>query len=96
VREVGGSVPGAFELAQNYPNPFNPSTTIRFSVPAASIVTLKVFNLIGQEVATLVDETVRAGNYETRFDAAELSSGVYIYQLTSGGYSRTRRMLLVK
>ena len=96
VKEVGGGIPSTFELSQNYPNPFNPSTVIRFSVPSAGQATLVVFNMIGQEVARLVDGELTAGNYETEFNASRLSSGTYIYRLTSTGHTQVRKMLLLK
>ncbi|MGA9118914.1 MAG: CHRD domain-containing protein [Bacteroidota bacterium] len=97
VTPVGASVPRAFSLEQNYPNPFNPSTVIEFSLTAPARVTLKVFNVIGQQVATLVDDARAAGVYRTTFNAGSLASGVYFYRLsTNGGQQLTRRMLLLK
>ncbi len=94
--EVVDNVPAAFGLQQNYPNPFNPSTTIRFTLPVREYVTLRVYNLLGQEVATLVNETLEAGESMVRFDGSRLSSGVYLYRLQAGGSTLTRRMTLVK
>lgn len=85
-----------FKLDQNYPNPFNPSTNISFELPSASVVQLKVYNLLGQEVASLVDGRLNSGNHSVNFDASKLSSGVYIYRLSSGGMSYSRKMILVK
>lgn len=85
-----------FELSQNYPNPFNPSTSINFTVPVTSDVQLTVFNLLGQKVATLVNERRSAGNHSVRFDARNLSSGVYFYQLQAGDFTLQRRMTLIK
>jgi len=95
-----------YELSQNTPNPFNPSTRISFTVPSSTEyypvlqnVTLKVYNILGNEVATLVDENKPAGNYEVKFNAvqaASLSSGVYFYTLKSGSFSETKKMLLLK
>ncbi len=97
VSPVQTTVPAAFSLAQNYPNPFNPSTVIQFSLTAPTRVTLKVFNLLGQEVATLLDESRGAGEYRVRFNAGSLASGVYFYRLsTASGQSATQRMLLLK
>jgi hypothetical protein len=90
------TVPGVFNLSQNYPNPFNPSTTIRFTLPSSQQVTLKVYNLLGAEVATLVNQTVEAGESSVRFDGAGLSSGMYLYKLQAGAMTQTRRMMLVK
>ena len=88
--------PAAFALDQNYPNPFNPSTTIAYAVPADSRVTLKIYNSIGQEVATLVDGFVPAGRYATTWDARGLASGMYIYRLQSEGTVITQKMTLLK
>jgi hypothetical protein len=85
-----------FHLGQNFPNPFNPGTTIRFSVPASGPVTLKVYDLIGQEVATLVDGHLNAGVHQVRFNAGHLPSGMYFYTLEAGASSQTRRLMLVK
>jgi hypothetical protein len=92
-----GLEPGKFILAQNYPNPFNPSTTIEFVVPQAGWVTLKVYNLLGQEVATLQDGNAEANKvYIKEFDAGALASGLYYYQLRGGGAVLTKRMLLLR
>jgi hypothetical protein len=93
---VGTELPITFKLQQNYPNPFNPSTNIRFSLPTASNVALKVFNTAGQEVATLVEGYREAGNYEHSFDASQLASGVYYYRLKAGNFIETRKMILTK
>ncbi len=92
----GAEVPRAFALHQNYPNPFNPATVIEFEVPAAANVTLRVFNAIGQHIATLVDEQLAPNRYKVDFNATSLPSGLYFYQLDSGATSLTRKMLLVK
>jgi hypothetical protein len=91
-----GQVPAEFNLAQNYPNPFNPSTEIRYSIPNSGIVTLKVYNIIGQEVALLVNQDQPAGNYTVTFNASALSSGVYFYKLQSGSFSLTKKMEVIK
>jgi hypothetical protein len=96
VEPVTGIVPTAFVLQQNYPNPFNPSTTLEFSIPTKSRVVLEVFNILGQSVARLIDEERVAGTYRTTFDATQLSSGVYLYQLKAGEFVKTRKMVLVK
>jgi hypothetical protein len=88
--------PSTYSLSQNYPNPFNPSTTIKYSISNAGIVTLKEFDVLGKEVATLVNEEKPAGNYEVEFDGRELTSGVYFYQLKSGEFIQTKKMLLLK
>lgn len=89
-------LPVTIELGQNYPNPFNPTTTIRYALPEAAQVRLSVFNLLGQEVAVLVNGTRPAGISSVNFDASNLSSGVYIYRLTDGTQTITRKLLLVK
>jgi hypothetical protein len=86
----------AYKLEQNYPNPFNPSTKITFSIKKAGFVSLKVYDLLGREVATLVSENRPAGIYDVAFNASNLGSGVYFYTLTSGGFSQTKKMLFVK
>jgi hypothetical protein len=85
-----------FELAPNYPNPFNPTTTIRYQIPQAGLVSLKVYDILGKEVATLVNQRQEAGSYRVSFNAAQLSSGVYFYRIQTAGFVETRKMLLVK
>ncbi len=85
-----------FTLEQNYPNPFNPTTTIKYSVPKLSFITLKIYDVLGSEVALLVNEEKRVGTYELKWDAANLSSGVYFYRLQAGSFVETKSMLLVK
>lgn len=85
-----------FSLVQNYPNPFNPATRIQYSVSSRQFVTLKVYNLLGKEVATLVNENKEAGNYSINFDASNLPSGVYIYKLQAGEFTQSKKMTLVK
>ena len=92
----GGSIPKRFELSQNYPNPFNPSTTIKFSVPKDGNVAIKVYDVKGQLVKTLVNQRVIVGNYTVDFNASELSSGVYFYSLETADFQETKRMILVK
>ncbi len=96
VREVQNSFPSDFTMEQNYPNPFNPSTNIRFSLPDANQVTLKVFDMLGQEVVTLVNEFINAGSYEVTFDASNLPTGIYTYSLTAGDFQSVRKMMLIK
>ena len=90
------TIPTRAWLAQNYPNPFNPSTTISFELPKASFVTLKVYNLLGQEVANLVNKKNAAGRYDIQFDASELSGGVYLYRLQAGEFVETRKLILLR
>lgn len=89
-------MPTQYELSQNYPNPFNPTTTIKFSVPVEGMVSLKVYNVVGEEVETLLDAYKGAGSYEVSFDASKLSSGVYMYTLRTEKMSFTKKMILVK
>ncbi|MCX8056085.1 MAG: SpaA isopeptide-forming pilin-related protein [Ignavibacteria bacterium] len=89
-------LPKEFNLAQNYPNPFNPSTLIEYSVAKPERVTIKVYNVLGKEIATLVDEVKEPGVYSVRFDASQLSSGIYFYKLQSESYSAVRKMILQK
>jgi hypothetical protein len=96
VRLLDAGVPTTFALEQNYPNPFNPATGIRFQLPGASHVRLSVYDLLGREVAVLVDDRVGPGRYQVSFDGAGLSSGVYIYRLVAGSFIESRRMLLTK
>ncbi|NOX65084.1 MAG: T9SS type A sorting domain-containing protein [Chlorobi bacterium] len=95
------TIPVEFELKQNYPNPFNPSTTIRYSIPAvgkghAASVRLIIYDILGREVATLVNKEQSPGNYSVQFDASGLSSGLYVYRLTSGSYSKSLKLMLMK
>jgi hypothetical protein len=89
-------IPRSIELAQNYPNPFNPSTTLQFSLAKSGLVTLEVFNVLGQHVATLVHEQLSAGSYHVNFNASALSSGIYLYRLTAGDVVQTKKMVLMK
>ncbi len=89
-------IPTEFSLKQNYPNPFNPSTTIEFSIPKESFVELKVFNVLGKEVATLVNENYSAGSYKSNFDASNLSSGIYFARISAGSFMETKKMILTK
>ncbi|MCB0722147.1 MAG: T9SS type A sorting domain-containing protein [Ignavibacteriae bacterium] len=89
-------IPDQFALQQNYPNPFNPSTSIAYSIPQQSFVTLKVYDMLGREVASLVNELKQAGNYNVQLNASDLSSGVYYYRIKAGDFVETRRMVLMK
>ena len=89
-------VPSEYSLEQNYPNPFNPSTTIKWQSPIDSWQVLKIYNLVGNEVATLVNEYRLAGKYEIEFDASKLSSGTYFYKLWVNNFIQVKKMLLMK
>jgi hypothetical protein len=91
-----GVVPTKYVLAQNYPNPFNPSTVISYSIPTASNVSLKVFDVLGKLIKTLVNQNQAAGNYKINFNAGELSNGVYFYRIESGSFIAVKKMLLIK
>jgi len=93
---VKSLTPNTFRLSQNHPNPFNPTTTLRYQIPEASSVNLKIFDVLGNEVATLVNETKPAGEYQIVFDGTNVPSGIYFYKLTAGKYSETRKMILMK
>jgi hypothetical protein len=96
--EVDLGAPKKFELSQNYPNPFNPSTVISYQLSAPSKVTLKVYDLLGREVAVLVNEVQQPGNYNSQFSIVnyQLSSGVYFYRLQTDNFSATKKMMLIK
>ena len=94
--EVNIGVPDNFELSQNYPNPFNPSTTINYSLPTDSKVNIRLFDMSGKEVATLVNEDKTAGYYSVNFNASSLSSGVYYYSINANNFTSTKKMMLIK
>ena len=83
-------------MFSNYPNPFNPETNILYSIPKKSFVTLKVYDVLGSEVAELVNDYKEKGNYKARFDGSQLSSGIYFYKLTAGNNNSIKKMLLIK
>ena len=96
VEDISGLTPDNYSLSQNYPNPFNPSTTINFSIPNSELVTLKVYNILGSEVATLVNENLASGEYRYSFNAQNLASGVYLYELNAGNFREIKKMNLLK
>ncbi len=112
IQPISNEEPGKFELYQNYPNPFNPSTVIRFQVDRTSLnpplvkggivrstgglVTLKVYDILGREVANLVNEQLNPGTYEVRYDATELPSGIYFYRLSTDSFSKSMKMIVLK
>jgi subtilisin-like proprotein convertase family protein len=89
-------IPNYYSLAQNYPNPFNPSTSIKYSVPAPTNVTLKIFDVLGKEVATLVNEMKQPGFHTVDFNASNLASGIYFYRIDAGEFTSVKRMALIK
>ena len=90
------SNPYCFKLSQNYPNPFNPSTKINYQIPSFNHVILKVYDVLGKEIAQLVNEEKPAGSYEINFNASKLSSGIYFYRLQARNYTQTRKMILLR
>jgi hypothetical protein len=98
INPISSRIPQSFSLHQNYPNPFNPSTKIRYDIPKRSSgeTTLKVYDQLGREIATLVNEKLSPGSYEINWDAADFASGVYYYKLVSGSFTETKKMMLVK
>lgn len=96
VAEVNYVSPKKYELSQNYPNPFNPSTVINFQLASAGKVTLKVYNVLGKEVATLINKDMPAGSHSVKFNAGNMSSGLYFYTLTAGNFTSTKKMILIK
>ncbi len=96
VVDQGGVRPGGFQLFQNYPNPFNPSTRIGYTLSGSGLVSLKVFDLLGREMATLVDGEQEAGSRVVEFDASQLPSGMYFYRLETGSFAETRKMIILK
>lgn len=96
ITPINTTAPSEYKLAQNYPNPFNPTTKINFSIPQAGFTTLKVYDVLGKEVATLVSNQLAAGTYAYEFNATNLTSGVYFYSIQSNGFTETKRMMLIK
>jgi len=96
VESAGAETPAGFELKQNYPNPFNAITKIRFGITSSGFVSLRVYDMLGREVSTLVEEHLAPGYFEARFDASRLASGIYYYRLLADGHSAVRKMLLLK
>ncbi len=94
--ETVEEIPADFALLQNYPNPFNPSTKIEFKIPAAGLVNIKVYDLLGREVITLINDELQPGNYTIDFDASTLASGIYFYKLNTGEFNSTKKMILLK
>ncbi|MCK4427334.1 MAG: T9SS type A sorting domain-containing protein, partial [candidate division Zixibacteria bacterium] len=96
IAEENSQTPSGFELSQNFPNPFNPVTQISYTLPRDGHVRLEIYNLLGQKVATLVDEYQQAGQKTVNWEAKDLASGIYFYKLTSSGFTATKKMVLTK
>ena len=96
IHNISSEIPDRFSLSQNYPNPFNPTTRISFKVASYKVIKLQVFDILGKEVATLVNEKLQPGTYEATFDASAFTSGVYFYRLNAGDFSETKKMLMIK
>ncbi len=96
IRDLDLGIPVTYTLEQNYPNPFNPTTTIKFALPKDELVSLRIYNVLGQEVATLVNKELKAGSYAFDFNASKLSSGIYFYRIEAGSFNVTKKMLLLK
>ena len=96
VKNISTAIPSAYSLSQNYPNPFNPRTVIRFQLSVVGLTALKIYDIMGREIQTLVNEKLQPGTYEATFDGSNLSSGTYFYKLTSGDFTMTKRLTLIK
>ncbi|MBS1492619.1 MAG: T9SS type A sorting domain-containing protein [Bacteroidetes bacterium] len=96
IPSLNSTIAKEYSLSQNYPNPFNPSTLISFSIPQNGFVTLKVYDISGKEITTLLNRNMTTGSYSVEFNAAALSSGVYFYRLESNNFAETKKMMLVK
>jgi hypothetical protein len=96
IQQISSEIPNGFNLSQNYPNPFNPATKIRFALPNSSFAKIVIYDALGREAETLVNELLNAGTYEAYWSTDKFSSGVYYYKLSAGDYSETRKMVLVK
>lgn len=96
ISTINNEIPENYTLSQNYPNPFNPVTKIKFAIPQNGTVTLKVYNMSGKEIMTLVNEAMNSGTYETEFDGSNLSTGTYFYRIQAGDFVNTKKMILIK
>jgi hypothetical protein len=96
IKNEVSQIPSRFLLNQNYPNPFNPSTTISYSIPKSSFVTLEIFDILGRNIKTIVNEYKPAGNYSVHFNASKLTSGIYFYRLKAENFTETKKLLLLK
>ena len=96
IQNLTGNIPTEYKLEQNYPNPFNPATNIKFSIPVQGLVSLRIYNTLGQEVAILVNKELSIGQYEANFDGSKLTSGIYFYKLEAEGFTEIKKMMLIK
>jgi len=96
VNTISELIPNKFNLSQNYPNPFNPETTIKFAIPENEFVKINVYDVLGREIASLVNEKLKAGTYEVNFNGSNLPSGAYFYRMTTDKFNDIRRMMLIK
>jgi hypothetical protein len=96
IKPIGSSVPVKYDLSQNYPNPFNPSTRIKFALPKNEFVNMKIYDILGKEVASIINENLTAGFYEVEFNANNLASGMYFYRLETPSYKDIKKMMLIK
>ncbi len=96
INKIGANAPNKYDLFQNYPNPFNPITNIKFQIPQTKFLSLKVYDALGKEVRTLIEQELKPGFYETKFDAAGLASGIYFYKLVTDKFTDVKKMIVVK
>lgn len=96
INPIASEIPNSYNLYQNFPNPFNPSTKMKFDLPKSSMVTLIIYDILGTELSTLVNEQLKPGTYEVEWDASNSPSGVYFYKLNTTDYAETRKMVLIK
>jgi len=89
-------LPNKYNLSQNYPNPFNPVTKIKYTIPKAEFVSIKVFDILGGEIATLVSEEKQTGNFEVEFNGSNLASGIYVYRMQAGNFTDAKKFVLIK
>ena len=96
INSISNTVPDGFKLEQNFPNPFNPKTVIQYHIPVKGLVSLKVFDVLGNEVAQLLNGNQEAGSFEAEFDGSGLASGIYYYRIESGSFVQTKKMMLIR
>ncbi|OGU55708.1 MAG: hypothetical protein A2V66_13800 [Ignavibacteria bacterium RBG_13_36_8] len=96
VEQLSTLLPTAYSVEQNYPNPFNPTTKIKYDIPKETFVSLRVYDLFGQEIEILVNERLPAGRYESEFNGSKLASGIYFYRLQAGSFTKTKKLILLK